>query len=280
MKFNLKTIICSAALSLFTTMIFAANATVVSVTGKVEVNRNDNWVELKPNSTIAEGEVISTGFNSEALIRYNNSVMRLGPLTRITLEKLATSEKKDDVSVYVSTGAVRSTVKHTENKRVTYSVRNPVAVASVRGTDYLFISTGTTTCYSGAVVVSRGSDFDAKARGISHPADGKTPADEEDVKNAAEKLPGDDATIESVNPYDRNGTLVLGGQTTEIDPKTGNPQAPKNTTQENNLKLKKQTSTPSEEEAIATSFTDDTFTDDTKKNNAKASVKVHIKVKK
>lgn len=240
MKLNLKSIICSLALTLAAGSVFAANATVVSVTGKVEVSRNNAWVPVSANSSIAEGEVISTGFNSEALIRYNDSVMRVGPLTRITLEKLATSEKKDDVSVYVSTGAVRSTVKHTENKRVTYTVRNPVAVASVRGTDFTFLGTGKAICYKGAIALMRGSDFNAKARGIRHPADGLPAATDEDVQNAEDALPGDDMTAEDVNPYEKGGTLITAGQSSEIDEKTGNPSTPKTFAEENHETLTKQ----------------------------------------
>lgn len=249
MKLNLKSLICFAVISICSSTLFAANATIVSVTGKVEVNRNNTWVPLSVNSSISEGEIISTGFNSEALIRYNNSVMRLGPLTRITLEKLASSEKKDDVSVYVSTGAVRSTVKHTENKRVTYTVRNPVAVASVRGTDFLFIGTGKTTCYDGAVALSRGSSYSAKSRGVTAPADNSEPATPEEAVEAESKLPGDGMSTEDVNPYEKGGVLISAGQTSEIDTKTGNPKAPKKISEEKIESIKKQATTASTEEA-------------------------------
>lgn len=248
MKVNFKKIICAAVFSAIATISFAEDATVVSVTGKVEVNRKDQWVALNANSKISEGEVISTGFNSEALIRYNGSVMRLGPLTRITLEKLATSEKKDDVSVYVSTGAVRSTVKHTENKRVTYTVRNPVAVASVRGTDFMFIGTGKTTCYNGAVALMSASEFNAKARGITKPADKTDAATEEDAKKAEATVPGTGNSAEDVNPYEKGGVLIQAGQTSEIDPKTGTPKPASSHYQVKQEKIEKKNSTPSNAE--------------------------------
>ncbi|MBQ9630716.1 MAG: FecR domain-containing protein [Treponema sp.] len=131
----------------------ADSATVVSVEGKVEVNRNGAWQALSEKSRIAEGEIISTGFKSKALIQYQGAVLQLGPLTRVTLEKLAQGEKSDTMSVYLNTGAVRSTVRHTENKRVSYTVRNPVAVASVRGTIYDMTSNGSVYCSEGATVV-------------------------------------------------------------------------------------------------------------------------------
>lgn len=77
----------------------ASTATVVSVVGKTELRRNNEWV---------------------------------------TLEKLTASEKKDAVSVFLNTGAVRFTVNHAENRQVSYTVRNPIAVAGMRGTDFNF----------------------------------------------------------------------------------------------------------------------------------------------
>lgn len=131
----------------------ADSATVVSVQGKVEVSRGGRWIELSEKSKVSEGEVISTGFKSKAIIQYQGSMLQLGPLTRVTLEKLAEGEKADTVSVYLNTGAVRSTVRHTENKRVSYTVRNPVAVASVRGTVYDMLGDGSVSCSEGAAVV-------------------------------------------------------------------------------------------------------------------------------
>lgn len=267
MRLNLKKIIFACTFFVATAGAFASSATVVSVTGKVEVSRNNQWIQLTANSQIAEGEMISTGFNSEALIRYNGSVMRLGPLTRITLEKLATSEKKDDVSVYVSTGAVRSTVKHTENKRVTYTVRNPVAVASVRGTDFMFIGTGKTFCYKGAVSLMSASNFNAKARGIKSPADKKDGATSEDAKNAENTLPGDGITAGDVNPFEKGGVLIQAGQTSEIDLKTGNPKPAKTYFEHRIEKIGKKSTTPYNEDVEVT---------ETKDTDASISIELEV----
>jgi hypothetical protein len=154
--------------------ICADSATVVSMHGKVEVNRNGAWVALSENDPVSQGEVISTGFKSEAVLKYQGATMQLGPLTRITLETLAQNEKKDSVSLYLNTGAVKSSVKKTENKRVSYTVHNPVAVASVRGTDFSFISTGDISCTGGAVVTYPASYYTPSPQGI--PAEGESGA--------------------------------------------------------------------------------------------------------
>jgi hypothetical protein len=77
--------------------------------------------------------------------------MALGPLTRVTLEKIANTETKEIVNVFLDTGAVRTKVTHPTNKRVSQTVRNPISVASVRGTDYMFFDSGRVSCFEGAV---------------------------------------------------------------------------------------------------------------------------------
>lgn len=152
-------LVCFSAFSMF-----ADSATVVSLQGKVEVSRGGKWVELSAKSKVSEGEVISTGFKSQAVIQYQGAMLQLGPLTRVTLEKLAEGSKSDTVSVYLNTGAVRSTVRHSENKRVSYTVRNPVAVASVRGTVYDMMGDGSVYCSEGATVVYPAALYNAPAQ--------------------------------------------------------------------------------------------------------------------
>lgn len=130
---------------------FAASAKVTYVKGKVEVNRGNAWVAVKVGDEIKEAETISTGFQSEARLNYNGSVMAVPALSRVTLETLQTSSTKDTVSIKVDTGAVRSKVTHTEGKRIEYSARTSVAVASVRGTDFLVFNNGKSKVFSGAI---------------------------------------------------------------------------------------------------------------------------------
>jgi hypothetical protein len=152
MKMNLRfAVILAAAAAAFP--LYAEKASVISVRGKAEVSRDGKWVSLHADDTVAEGEVISTGFKSEAVLVYQGSTMKLGSLTRITLEKLAESDAGESVSVFLNTGAIRSKVTHEENRRVSYTVRNPVAVASVRGTEYDFTGSTRISCYEGAVAV-------------------------------------------------------------------------------------------------------------------------------
>lgn len=207
-------------------MAFASNAVVVSFIGKVEVNRNNVWVPLAKGDKVYQGEMISTGFKSELILKYQDSIMKMGPLSRITLEKLSSSEKKDSVSVYLNTGSVRSTVNHSKNKRVGYISRNPVAVASVRGTDFMLIGDGSVICYSGGVSVIPASMFDAKVYGISNPVDGREGANDEQVKNADNIVPAEGETNSftsgaDIDPLEPNGVIITAGQYTNFQEGNG-----------------------------------------------------------
>ena len=125
----------------------------------MEVSRGNEWVSLKVGDVVNEAETISTGFQSEARLNYNGSVMAVPALSRITLEALKSSSKKETVSIKVDTGAVRSKVTHTEGKRIEYTARTPVGVASVRGTDFTIFANGKAKVLAGAIAYYKASEF-------------------------------------------------------------------------------------------------------------------------
>ena len=151
---KIKALLIAAVFTAFSASAFAADATVTFVSGKVEVQRGGKWVALKKGDTVSKSETISTGFQSEAKIKILESVMYLGPVTRITLEELSSTDKKDNVNVYLKTGTARSQVKHVDNKRVNYQVHTAVAVASCRGTGWILDDANNVDCVEGIVAVA------------------------------------------------------------------------------------------------------------------------------
>ena len=140
---KMKTLLLAALFIVLGTSAFAVEATVTFVSGKVEVQRDGKWIALQKGDTVLQSETISTGFQSEAKIKVLESVMYLGPVTRITLEELSSTDQKDNVNVYLKTGTARSQVKHVDNKRVNYQVHTAVAVASCRGTGWIMDDSNT-----------------------------------------------------------------------------------------------------------------------------------------
>ena len=187
MMTTLKKSILTFALVLFSfTTLMAESAKVLYVNGKVEVNRNNSWIPLKVGDAVAVNETISTGFKSEAKISLYDSVMVLGALTRVTLDSLYKTADKDNVSVYLNTGAVRSKVNHTNTKRVAYSVTSPVATASARGTDFTVTASGNMSCSEGSIAVYPNYDKSRKASTVGSGAAKSEKQESQEVSESSE----------------------------------------------------------------------------------------------
>jgi len=112
------------------------NATVVSTKGKAEVQKGSSWSALSVGSVLSKGDVIQTGFKSELILKIKNTTVTVAPLSRVTIEQLASKSDKDETRLFLDTGSLKSDVKKTEDRRVGFTVRSPVATASVRGTRF------------------------------------------------------------------------------------------------------------------------------------------------
>lgn len=140
--------------------VLALNGEVMSVNGKVEMQDSRGvWRTVSVGDTIMAGTMISTGFRSEATIKLGASVISVKPLTRMTLNEL--TEKSDivETDLYLEVGNIKAEVNPLDNKRNGFTVRSPVATASVRGTvfeigDTVRISQGS-VLYISAVGQSR-----------------------------------------------------------------------------------------------------------------------------
>ena len=197
---------------------FAASAKVTYVKGKVEVSRGNAWVALKVGDSVNEAETISTGFQSEARLNYNGSVMAVPALSRVTLEALQSSGKKETVSIKVDTGAVRSKVAHTEGKKIEYTARTPVGVASVRGTDFAVFAGGKARVYSGAIAYYKASDFKLPTGFVAKATDETESESEAPASDAGPAT----ATTNADDIIDNapKGAMVVGaGQSSTIDKK-------------------------------------------------------------
>ena len=212
---KIKALLLAAVFVIFGASAFAADATVTFVSGKVEVQRNGQWVALQKGDTVAKSETISTGFQSEAKIKILDSVMYLGPVTRITLEELSSNGQKDNVNVYLKTGTARSQVKHVDNKRVNYQVHTAVAVASCRGTGWIIDDSNNVDCYEGVVAVSVYHEPVAEAA-LSDAKEGET------------EETGDETEEEGDKPTSEDGVLVQENQSVTVS-ETSTVSAPVST---------------------------------------------------
>ena len=143
--------------------LFAAgfSAQVVSFSGKAEVLSDGNWKPLSVGYNLTNGDVVQTGFKSSLTLKIKDSTVNVEPLTRITVEKLSENSEKDNVRLFVNAGGVSSSVKKSGNKKVGFTVRTPVATASVRGTEFSVQNTfdsAKVETKSGSVAVWKGKN--------------------------------------------------------------------------------------------------------------------------
>jgi hypothetical protein len=126
-------------LAIFTAAaVFAQNATLLEVSGKVEINSGSGWQTARAGMTVPVKATISTGFNSSALFKVGESTLNIRPLTRMTLSEYSLSAEDEKVSLNLSSGRVRARVQSTTTNRVDFRITSPIATASVRGTVFEF----------------------------------------------------------------------------------------------------------------------------------------------
>ena len=205
---------------------FALEAKVVSVKGKVEIQEAGMWVPVEKGDIIEKGTVISTGFNSELVVAVKNSTFTLGPLTRVTIENLVTKGNKDTTQIYIDSGSIAANVSNKGGRRTGFKVRSPVATASVRGTAFIVSSSGKLTVTEGLVAFgpaeSSSSEVDTES------------ADEDVVSDEAVADSGDDSQSEqhanafaSTEDVGGEGVPVAAGQTSTASVSGFMPSSPR-----------------------------------------------------
>lgn len=151
-------IICALVIAVFagTARLAALDGQVVAVSGKVEFqDAKGIWKALKAGDAIVAGTMISTGFKSEATVKLGASVLTIRPLTRMTLTQLVEKSDTVDTELYLEVGNVKAEVNSLEGKKNGFSVKSPVATASVRGTVFE-VGVGEITVLEGTVAVQTG----------------------------------------------------------------------------------------------------------------------------
>lgn len=128
-------LICLSILLIALAPLAALDGMVVTVNGKVEFqDKAGAWKSLKAGDALISGTMISTGFKSEATVKLGASILTIKPLTRMTLTQLVEKEDTVDTELYLEVGNVKAEVNSLNNKKNGFTVKSPVATASVRGT--------------------------------------------------------------------------------------------------------------------------------------------------
>lgn len=141
---------------------FTLDAVVVSVLGKAEMQTAKGWQPMKEGSKLTAGTLVSTGFKSQAVLAIGKSTVTVQPLSRLTIEQLTERADSDVSKIYLDAGSIKADIKAAENKRVGFTVKSPVATASVRGTSGTIDSFGVLESTSGVWMVAPASDTEGE----------------------------------------------------------------------------------------------------------------------
>ena len=216
----------------------AEDAKVMAVVGKAEIQQGSEWVALNVGDSVPKGAIISTGFKSELLIKVNASNIKMGPLTRMTVEQLAQSNSTNKTALFVDSGKVNVEVNKTGNRREDFKVSSPVATASVRGTSFTFGADGKLVTHTG--LVSKGVSSSSRA----------AVAESDEIAESADETETKKANV--FTSVFSDGIPVFAGQTSETNSLTGQATSPQ-TVAASNAALTGGTATLASRESVATS---------------------------
>jgi hypothetical protein len=189
-------------------------ATLKELSGRVEVMMpgSAEWVPAGADMTIAQATLVSTGFRSTAILALGNSTIVIQPLTRLSLEEIIERQGNEQVNVYLRAGRVRAEVRPPAGGKIDFTVRSPIATASVRGTVFDFdtvnlnvaegrVEFSSTTGSLALVREGETSSIDEIRSTVSAPAEEKTAA-----------------LSPSLPPGMETGPVASGGGTAPVNP--------------------------------------------------------------
>jgi hypothetical protein len=110
------------------------------INGTVEIKAPGStlWTNAAAGDRIEKNTLVSTGFKSTAIIVFGDSLITVRPVTRLSLEEIAREQNNEQVNLFLHTGRVRADVKPPAGGSSNFTVRSPIATASVRGTSFEF----------------------------------------------------------------------------------------------------------------------------------------------
>ena len=134
-----KNIIIISLLILLPAMALTAqNAVLARIAGQVKISADSRtWTVARQGDRVTPGTIISTGFKSTALVKTEDAQIEVAQLTRLTLEELTKRGNTVQTTLFLNGGRINTEVSR-ENVRQDFTVRSPIATASVRGTGFSF----------------------------------------------------------------------------------------------------------------------------------------------
>lgn len=115
---------------------FIATAILASITGDVQVQRNQIWSAAKTDDKVSQDDVVKTGNNASATVLFGSgSLMRVDSNSQIALSNYSKDGDNWIIKINQIVGRTWNRVQKLVGASV-YEVNTPTAVATVRGTAF------------------------------------------------------------------------------------------------------------------------------------------------
>jgi hypothetical protein len=113
-------------------------ATIREISGVVELKapNQKSWSKASPGDYLERETLISTGFRSSAVITMGDATVFVRPLTRLSLGDLSAGAGEERIDLHLRGGRIRVEARPPAGGN--FTVRSPIATASVRGTVFDF----------------------------------------------------------------------------------------------------------------------------------------------
>ena len=136
----MKKTLCTFLLLCMAVIAFGAPTAVIKeIQGKVKIKLPGQvWEAAVVDMEIKKGTVISTSFNSEAVLDLGESYITVQALTRMTLEELLERDDTIQTDIYLKFGKVSAEVKSSDEKKHDFKLKSPISTAAVRGTKLVY----------------------------------------------------------------------------------------------------------------------------------------------
>lgn len=117
----------------------AQNVTVREVSGRVEIQLpGQSWKAVERGDIVPLEAIISTGFQSRAVLISPRATIVVQPLTRLSIDTLQDEQGSSRTSLSLRTGRISAAVKKNREEPTRFQVKSPIATAAVRGTKFSF----------------------------------------------------------------------------------------------------------------------------------------------
>ena len=120
--------------------VFAQTGTIRELSGTVETRAPgaQSFVRASAGQEISLDTILSTGFNSFALVQVGSALITVRPITKLSLTEIRAAAGVETINANLQTGRVRVDLNPPAGTRASMRVTSPNATASVRGTTFDF----------------------------------------------------------------------------------------------------------------------------------------------